>query len=184
MNWHCYMCEEDNSKTKNMDPINTVSNLLKTAITEIDKIISNYDNNSSRRKNLIVSGIPKDNNTTNDESLVRSVADFVGFQKQYWLDNCFKLARKQSHDVMNLEKCLIKFTNEMNRDDFVKSYFDYTKKKKLKPATIGLSVNNGAYVNENLSEDLGMIMKEAILMQKKYTEESSRSLISCHGYTF
>ena len=96
------------------------------------------------------------------------------------------MARKQSHHVMNLENILIKFTNEMKIDDFVKSYLSYTKKKKLIPASIGLSVNNGIFVSEYLSEDLSRYDHEGsyIDAEKRYTEEISRSPISCHGSTF
>ena len=172
MDWHCYMCKDD---SKNMDSLNTISNLLKTASTEIDKII---DYNNSRRKNLIVSGIPKDENT-NVETLVCSIPDLIDkyvqqhkvtdlivLKTQYWLDNCFKLARKQSHNVMNLDNILSKFTTEIKIDDFMKSYLNYLRKKKPIPACIGLSGENRIYVNGNLSEDLNMIIKEAILQKK------------------
>lgn len=191
MDWHCYMCE-DNLNKKNMDSINTISSLLQTASTEIEKIkqqnsswkqefevkvketvqievmkatrnirVPNNDNYSSRRKNLIISGIPKHDNMV-AESVVRSLADLMGFEEQFWLDNCFKLPRKSSQDVMNFDNILIKFTTEMNRDGFMKSYFNYIKKKKLTPTSIGLSGENRIYINEQLSEDLSMIMKDAI----------------------
>ena len=172
MDWHCYMCKDD---SKNMDSLNTISNLLKTASTEIDKII---DYNNSRRKNLIVSGIPKDENT-NVETLVCSLPDLIGFNKQYWLDNCFKLDRKQSHNATNLEKILSKSTTEIRIDDFMKSYLNYTRKKKPIPASIELSGENRIYVKKNLSEDLSMNIKEAILMQEKCTLKKVHGH-SCH----
>ena len=160
-----------------MESIDNLSKLLKNACTEIDKMkqrnsswqqefevkvketvqmevkkatknirVPSNDNNNSRRKNLIMSGIPKDDNI-NVESLVRSMADLIGFKERYCLDNCFKLFRKQSYDVMNFENVLIKFTTEINRDNFMKAYLNYIKKEKLIASSIGLSGENRIYVN-------------------------------------
>lgn len=183
---------------QNLESIETVSNLLKSANAEIEKIkhqnhswqqeleikvketIQNEvkkatstngvgccnDNISSRRKNVIISGIPRMDDI-DEIKLAKAIAETVGFNQEYWLDNCFKLASKSSsRTTSNTENFLVKFTTELNRDGFMKCYLNYIKKNNLTPATVGLNGANRIYINEHLSENLSKILREAVSMKK------------------
>lgn len=95
------------------------------------------------------------------------IANLIKFEEDFWLDNCFRLSKKQLGENEQLENILVKFTTEMKRDKFMKSYLEFIKKKKLTPAAIGLGGNHRIFVNEHLTDDMYNLMKEALKLKRE-----------------
>lgn len=193
MQWLCYICESETMEG-NMESINKVEELINSAHTEIQKIkqqnstwkqelevkinekvrnevkkqVNNIQppkmNDMSRRKNLLITGVPKVENE-DIQSVVKSIASIIGYNSEFWLDNCFRIAKKQGTATTTSENILIKFITEINRDQFLKSYLNFIKKKKFTPASIGLHGEHRIYINEHLSEELNKHMKEVIALK-------------------
>lgn len=192
--WHCYLCDTE-IRTQNMESINKIHTLVSNVSTEIEKIkqhnsswkqelkvevmdqikeevgkqVSKFNipqnDHYNRRKNLIINGVPKQENE-NIEMIVENIAQLISYKQKFWLDNCFRISKKSATANQGPENILVKFTTELNRDNFMQLYMHYIKRNNLTPSKIGLPGDRRVFVNEHLSEELHGIMKEALLMKK------------------
>lgn len=133
---------------------------------ELQNVTQNSQNNRLlRRKNLIVSGVPHNENE-DTECIIKNIAKVILFKDGFWLDNCFRLSNKEKKSNERSQNILVKFTTELLRDKFMKAYLEFIKNNALTPDEIGLEGNYRIFINEHLCENIYNLMREALKLKK------------------
>lgn len=128
---------------------------------------SNTNATTSHRKNVIVTCVPI-NPEENVVTIVKKIAKQISFLQTNFIDNCFRIYRGETrNEYAKPPSILVKFTTEMLRDGFLKSYYNYLKKHQLVASDIGLDGDHRIYVNEHLTPEVQQLLNKTLELKRR-----------------
>lgn len=128
-----------------------------------DSLFPTSSSNTSRRKNVIIRGVPEIANEL-VTAIVKKIAKVINFNQSNFIDNCFRLPNREQGGAPG--SIILKFNTEISRDEYLKCYFGYLKNHPLTPSNIGLVGNQRIFVNEHMDPRLRLVLKEALQLRK------------------
>lgn len=122
---------------------------------------------NSYRKNLVITCVPEVDGE-NVVALVKKLAKQLGFTQDNFIDNCFRVDKKQIRTEQSKPSTiLLKCTTEIARDTLLRCYFRYIKRNQLAPRDIGLTGEGRIYVNEHMNPNMQPLLKKALDLRRE-----------------
>lgn len=148
-----------------------LSNKLETKLNNIDQGIVQEKkplatNGNSRRRNLIISKIPRLPNENVPELIVK-ISRALGVVASDLIDNCYRLGKETPAEPTKSDIILLKCRTELQRDQLLQAYYARVKANPPMLSHIGLNVNSRFYINEDMYPDVKKVFDAAMRVKTK-----------------
>lgn len=129
---------------REVECVKSTSVSLASQVKVIERHVNDIEQ-YSHRNNLIVYGIPENNNEK-VLSVIKRLAEVINFRN--WSSNVVDAAHRMGSKEGNSRPIIIKFVSRLDRDDFLQCL---KTKRNLRASDLGYSSDSNVYVNESLT---------------------------------